>query len=123
MKYLPPDIPGLFFLQNIDCGYSQSLILTKIEKKRENFQHKIIMLAAEKYYALHRHAFERKYFSELRHVIKSQGSSWCIERYELVFCTCVSENQQSAYAKSKAQISCAVTAQLISAFGFTTCMV
>ena len=29
-----------------------------------------------------------------------------------------SENQQSAYVKTKAQISCAVTAQLISAFVF-----
>ena len=31
-----------------------------------------------------------------------------------------SENQQFAYAKPKAQISCAVTAQLISAFVFAT---
>ena len=30
------------------------------------------------------------------------------------------ENQQLAYVKTKAQISCAVTAQLISAFVFTT---
>ena len=31
-----------------------------------------------------------------------------------------SENQQPAYAKTKTQISCAVTAQLISAFVFAT---
>ena len=46
---------------------------------------------------------------------------------KLVFFPCIttirasaSENQQYAYAKTKAQISCAVTAQLISAFAFAT---
>ena len=36
----------------------------------------------------------------------------------LLLSTAASENQQSSYAKTKAQISCAATAQLISAFCF-----